>query len=340
MQAKNKRQSTLTVILVIVAVITFVVIGIWKGFGPRVDPDMEKVVIAQAGDFFLYAPLYVAIDGGYFAEEDLAVSLVTTGGDEKTWAAVISGNASFGVADPTFIAISDARGVPGRVVAGIVNGVPFWGVTLNKNIKPFKSNDDLGAYTVGTFPSPSTAFTLQHKMFLDADKEPNIREGAFGTLVAMLRSGQVDIALELEPNVSQVVADGGTVVYSLAEIYGDFAITGLTATPDFLVEHPDIAQKVANGLQKALNAIHTDREKALTILAKRFPEIDRNVAKAALDRVIAENILPESLQISKEAWNKAIRLRIDVGDLKNPKAFSSYVNNKFAKDATDAHKLN
>lgn len=60
----------------------------------------------------------MAIDGGYFAEEGLDVSLVTTGGDEKTWAAVISGNASFGVADPTFVAISDARGVPGRVVGG------------------------------------------------------------------------------------------------------------------------------------------------------------------------------------------------------------------------------
>lgn len=215
--------------------------------------------------------------------------------------------------------------------------MPFWGVTLRKDIKSFKSKDDLDAYTVGTFPSPSTAFTLQRKMFLDAGKEPRIREGAFGTLVAMLRSGQVDIALELEPNVSQVVADGGTVVYSLSEVYGDFAITGLTATPDFLAKHHQVAQKVANGLQKALNSIHTDRERALTILAKRFPEIDRSVAKAALDRVIVDNILPRSLQISEDAWNKAIRLRLDAGDLKDPKQFASYVDNRFAKASADAH---
>ena len=118
---------------------------------------------------------------------------------------------------------------------------------------------------------------------------------------------------------------------------GNFAITGLTVTPAFLAKHPHVAQKVANGLQKALNSIRTDREKALVLLVKRFPEIDRSVAKVALDRVIADNILPHSLQINEDAWNKAIRLRLDLGDLKDPKQFTSYVNNRFAKAAADAH---
>ncbi len=337
MQDKRRLNKRLILILLIVGIVAFTVVGIWKSFGPPVSKGTEKVVIAQAGDFFLYAPLYVAIDGGYFTEEGLDVSLITTGGDEKTWAAVISGNANFGVADPTFVAIADARGVSGRVIGGIVNGVPFWGVTFRKDIKPFSSPSDLESYTIGTFPSPSTAYTLQRKMFLDAGKVPRIREGAFGTLVAMLRSGQADIALELEPNVSQVVADGGIVVYSLSTVYGDFAITGLTTTPDFITKHPKLTQQVVNGLQKTLNAIHAEREKTLAILVKRFPEVNRDVARAALDRVIADKILPRSLQISEGAWTKAIRLRVDVGDLRNPKPYSSYVEDRFAKSAVAAY---
>jgi NitT/TauT family transport system substrate-binding protein len=314
-------------------ILAFIAIGIYKGLGPPPSTRTEKVVIAQAGDFFLYAPLYVAIDGGYFAEEGLDVSIVTTGGDEKTWASVLSGSASFGIADPTFIAISSTRGVPGKVVGEIVNGVPFWGVTFHKNLKPFVSPSDIDDLTVATFPSPSTAFTLQRKMFLDAGREPHIREGAFGTLVAMLRSGQADIALELEPNVSQVVADGGTVVYSMSQVYGDFAITGLTATPEFLAKHPQTAQKILNGLQRALNAIRGDREKALSILRKRFPEISASVARAALDRVIKDNIIPATLPVSENAWSKAIGLRLDVGDLKSAQSFSYYVDNTFADSA-------
>ncbi len=318
-------------------ILIFIALGIYEGGGTLTPHRPERVVIAQAGDFFLYAPLYEAIDGGYFADEGLDVSLITTGGDEKTWAAVISGNASFGVADPTFVAISDVRGVPGRVIGGIVNGVPFWGVTFRKDIKPFSSKKGLNDYTVGTFAAPSTAYTLQREMFLDAGKEPRIREGAFGTLISMLRSKQVDIALELEPNVSQVVADGGTVVYSMADIYGNFAITGLTATPDYLDKHSQIAQKVADGIQRALNAIHQDRPKTLSHLAKRFPEIDRDVAKAALNRVIAADIIPRSLLISEDAWNKAIKLRAKAADLNAPKSFSSYVDCSFAKAALDAN---
>ena len=40
---------------------------------------------------------------------------------------------------------------------------------------------------------------------MEAGLRPNIREGSFGSLIAMLKSGKADIALELEPNVSQAV---------------------------------------------------------------------------------------------------------------------------------------
>ncbi len=72
----------------------------------------EKMTIAQAGDFFLYAPLYVALDSGIFEQEGLDAAITTTGGDDKTWAAVVSGSAQFGVADPTFVAVSTERGQP------------------------------------------------------------------------------------------------------------------------------------------------------------------------------------------------------------------------------------
>ncbi|MDB9509157.1 ABC transporter substrate-binding protein [Microcystis aeruginosa CS-338/01] len=86
--------------------------GIWQD---QNTGGIQKITIAQFGDVFIYAPLYIAIDAGFFQKQGLDVSLISTGGDEKTWAAVISGNASFGVADPTFVAVSESRGQPGRV---------------------------------------------------------------------------------------------------------------------------------------------------------------------------------------------------------------------------------
>jgi NitT/TauT family transport system substrate-binding protein len=312
----------------------FVGLLIWiTFFRSSNSPELQKVTIAQTGDFFLYAPLYISLDGGFFEKNGLKVNIISTGGDDKTWAAVLSNNADFGIADPTFVAVSDERGVPGKAIANIVNGVPFWGITYDTTIKFINSPKDLGAYSVATFPSPSTAYTLQKKMFIDGHLKPNIKEGGFGTLIAMLKANQANIALELEPNVSQAVDDGAKIVYSLSTIYGDFAITGLTATPDKLSKNPELAQKVVCSIQQSLDYIHNHLDSALLLLEKRFPEIKKDVAESALRRVVDAGIIPHDAVISDSAWKKAILLRKDVGDLKNSKSMETYVDNSFAEFA-------
>lgn len=292
------------------------------------------ITIAQFGDFFLYLPLYVAQDKGFFSREGLNVKLISTGGDEKTWAAVLSGNAQFGMADPTFIAVSGERGQPGKVVASIVNGVPFWGVTNKASVPIINNPKDLDSFTVATFPAPSTAYALQEKMFKDAGLQPKIRQGAPGTLLTLLNTGQVDIALELEPNVSTAVSHGARIVYSLAQIYGDFSITGLTTTNDYITNNSETVQRVVNAVQAAELYIHSNPSGALEVAETRFPELSKDIASNALHRATQENIIPRQAAISSGAWKKALQLRIDVGDLKTALGMDSYVDNSFAERAS------
>ena len=172
----------------------------------------RKIVIAQFGDVFLYAPIYIAKDAGFFSKRNLDVSFVSTGGDEKTWAAVVSGSANAGVADPTFVAISANQGLPGVVIASIIAKAPFWGITFQKELVPITDPSKLKNLSVAAFPSPSTAFTLQKKMFQLGGLEPNIRQGAYGTLLTMLKANQANVALEIEPNVSQSLLAGSKVL--------------------------------------------------------------------------------------------------------------------------------
>src|ERR1700735_2929086 len=177
----NKRSLWMfvTIILAVLATGTY-----WIVFRRPIHNNLgtKRIVVAQYGNFFLYAPLYLAQDAGFFAKNGLEVSVTSTGGDEKTWAAVMSGDAAFGIADPTFVAISDARGRSGVVVANIVNGVPFWGIALDSSISPIKDPRGLDSHTVATFPAPSTAYTLQEQMFKDAGLTHKIRQGDFGGL--------------------------------------------------------------------------------------------------------------------------------------------------------------
>lgn len=292
-----------------------------------------SITIAQFGDFFLYLPIYVAIDQHFFSDNGLQVTLVNTGGDEKTWAAVLSNNAQFGVADPTFVAISAQRGQGGKVVASIVNGVPFWGVAYSQRVPVISNPQDLNHFRIGTFPSPSTAYTLQARMFKEGGLDPSIRQAAPGTLLTLLQDNQVDIALELEPNVSTAIKRGGRVVYSLAQRYGDFAMTGLTTTNEYIFHNPDIIQAVVDAIQKAERLIRMHPSLALEVARTRFPEIDADVARQALQRSVQENIIPATPVLSPEAWRKAIALRVDAHDVETPGSMQSFVDNKFAQTA-------
>jgi NitT/TauT family transport system substrate-binding protein len=297
----------------------------------------NKITIAEFGEVFLYAPLYVAQEKGFFKQQGLDVTILPTGGDEKTFAALLSGNAQFGVADPTFVAVSGEKGNPGKVVAAILSGLPFWGIAKDPKIPEIKSADELKDFTVATFPAPSTAFSLQKKMFLSANIPPNIRELAFGTLLAALETKQVDIALEIEPNVSIALTNGGKIVYAMADSYPHFLVTGLTALPEFIQDNPEITQKVVNAIHYSMLFIQQHPEETSELLSKRFPEVPKKIAENAVKNMIQKNIFPHDTIIQKEGWDAAIQLRLEVGDLHKPALFEDYVITTFSEVAK--HKL-
>jgi len=293
----------------------------------------KKITIAQAFEVFLYAPLYIAEDKGFFKEEGLDVTIVTAGGDEKAFASLLSGDAQFAVGDPTFVAVSGEQGQPGKVVAAVLRGTPFWGVAKKTEIKPITEPRGLGKYSVATFPSPSTAYTLQKNMFKLGNIKPNIKEIAFGSLLASLDTGAVDIALELEPNVSTAVRNGAHIVYSLNDYSPEFAITGMTALPNYIKQNPDTTQKIVNALQKAMSYIHQHPNETSNLLIKKFPDVSKDIAADAVKNMIAAGVFPEDTRITKNGWDAAIKARLDAGDLKQPANYENYVITYFSDNA-------
>lgn len=321
-------------LIILIALIVLIGAG-WYVFSQKSSTltEIEKVTVSQAFDVFLYAPLYVAQEKGYFADEGLDVNIVTAGGDEKAFASLISGDAQFAVGDPTFVAIAGEKGQPGKVIGALLNGVPFWGVADKADITSIDTPSQLGTHSVATFPSPSTAYALQKKMFEGAGLKANIKETAPGALIPALKGGSVDIALELEPNVSIAVSNGSHVVYSLSKYYPDFAITGITVLPTYSQSNPDTVQKFVNAIQKADRYIRSNPDDAAAIVAARFPDVPKDVAIKAMKNVVDANVVPANLVTSENGWNTAIQLRRDTGDLKQAAPFATYVDNSFAQKA-------
>lgn len=295
----------------------------------------HHITIAQFGHVFLYMPLYVAIDRGMFKKHGLDVSLVSTGGDEKTFTAVSTGNAQFGVSDPTFTAIAREHGQGGKVVAAVVRGVPFWLVTMKKDLQPIKDAHELNGLRCASFTAPSTSYAVM-KRILEGGKadKATIVQGAFGTLPALLKSEKADVAIEIEPTVSILVSQGGRVIYSPKAELGDFAFTGLEVSDAFAKKHPEQIQACVDALKDAMAFIHNDFEGAVAVAQKQFPDVAPNVVRDALERLRDSGTIPASPDLPKAAWDSAIALRKQLGDIKSGGSYEENVDMQYVNKAS------
>lgn len=89
---KSKRKVTaaaLAVLLAVTALPSFVM-------AENKEEALTKVTLNEVAHSIFYAPQYVAIEKGYFAEEGIDLELVTGFGADKVMTAVISGEADIG----------------------------------------------------------------------------------------------------------------------------------------------------------------------------------------------------------------------------------------------------
>ena len=90
--------------LALTAALTF---GMLAGCGQMKDlsdggekKELQKVTLNEVAHSIFYAPMYVAIEEGYFREEGIDLTLVTGFGADKTVTAVLAGEADIGFMSP------------------------------------------------------------------------------------------------------------------------------------------------------------------------------------------------------------------------------------------------
>ena len=327
-----KRRQFISLVCLTITV-AFVAIGC-----PRQPPSssLTKVTVNQAFEHPLYIGLYVAKDAGFFEEEGLDVDIQTGGGDSQAFSALTSGAAQFAQGDPAFVAISHEKGYEGRVVAMAVDRVAIWGVTFDQEIEPFNEPIGFKGKTVATYPEPNTSFVVQKQLVaqagLELGEDSKILQVPFGSELATLKDGRVDIAQTIEPNVSQVVKEGGKVVFSYPDAYGPLAFTGVMTSQKLIEENPETVQKFINAYEKALQYVHSDFQGTVKIAQERLPNIPPDIVEAALKRLIESGSIPKTAKVDPESWRKLLDIRVDVGDLKEmPKV--DLVDNSFAEKA-------
>jgi len=306
-----------------------------KPVGPT-DGALRKVVINEAVRTILYLPLYHAKEKGFFAAEGVEADIVTGGTATNSFAAMLSGDADFSQADPMYVPISREKGSRTKVVAQVVARIAVWGLTKSPGIEAMTRESLLGK-TVATQPRPMTAYTYTIKTINDVGlvpgKDVKIIETQSPNEIIPFLNGQADYAMTIEPNTSIAESQGARVILSYPKLLGDQIFTGLMTTEDYISTNPDVVQGVVNAYQRALRDLHENPQDGITTAKIYFPQLDDSVLQLAIKRLTEESVLPSDVGVPEESWVKAIKVRVDVGDLKRTIPRTEAVETSFADKA-------
>ena len=284
---------------------------------------LRKVVVNEAARTLLYLPIYHAVERGYFREAGVDLNIITGGTATASFAAMLSDEAAFSLADPMYVPISREKGGETKVVAQVVARIALWGVTLDTNLREMTA-ETLRNKKLATHPRPMTAYTYSSKFIrdlgLEPDKDVELITSTPGTEIASLFNHQADFMVSVEPNTSKAVAQGAHVVLSFPKLLGDQVLTGLMVKEAFIQENRDLVVLVVRGCQKALNDIRTNPDEALKSAKVYFPQLEEQILRAAIQRLIDDEVFPKSVLISEESWKKAMAVRVSAGDIKSESA--------------------
>ncbi len=328
----KKKKYFLKIIVITLAVILGAYLFSTKNIK---ETGLQKVTITQYGQgkIFLYLPLYIAMEEGYFKENGLDITLTYSGNDDQIAATVIGGYADFGVGDPIFSAIIQEKGGNLKTIATLVEKAPFIGYTNKQEISEVNDLSVLNNLSVSSFPAPSTLYTNLSNLKTSNNLTMNIKPMAFGSQMAALKAGEVDIAMDLDPTVAIAEKEGYRSVISLSRFLPPQAITGITVKEDYIKKNPEVVQKVINALQKAVTVFYKDQDVGLRVAKKVFSDIDAESIKRAVERSRKNAIYPKSLEIIDNIWQQGLQERLSIGDLQKIQKTTVATDNTFAKKA-------
>lgn len=92
----KKNYIIIFIFIFLIFIITFILSNINK----KENNNLTKVRLAEVTHSVFYAPLYAAIENGYFEEEGIDIELILTSGADKVSAAVLSNTVEVGFAGP------------------------------------------------------------------------------------------------------------------------------------------------------------------------------------------------------------------------------------------------
>ena len=336
---KNKKQIALAAAVVLA--VTALPMGVFAAKKDSTEEKLTKVTMNEVAHSIFYAPQYVAIEEGYFAEKGLDLTLVTGFGADKVLTALISGEADIGFmgAEASIYAYQEGATDPALNFAQLTQRAGNF-LVAREEMPDFKWEDLKGEKVLGGRKGGMPEMVFEYilkKNGMDPQKDLTIDQSIdFGSTAAAFTSDDsAAYTVEFEPSATILEKEGaGYVVASLGEASGYVPYTSYSAKTSYMKENPEIIQKFTDALQKGMDYVqsHTPEEIA-EVIAPQFKETDLETITAIVKRYYDQDTWKENLIFEKDSFELLQDILEDAGELTDRTAYENLVQTEYAQKA-------
>lgn len=318
----------------ILCIIIIFLIGSSVLFNFNKNESSNKIVLAEVAHTVFYAPLYVAIENGYFDEYGINVELILTSGADKVTAALLSGDAQIGLSgsEATIYVYNGGEKNYLRTFSQLTQKDGTFLVAREK-YDNFKINDVVGKTIIGGRAAGMPEMTLEYILKqngINPRKDVFIDTSiAFPAMSGAFIGGTGDFVTLFEPTATLVENQGyGYVVASIGELGGIVPYTSFSARDSFIKNNKDLIGDFDLAIQKGLDYVHnhSDKEVAEAIL-KQFPDTAFNDLVSAIKRYRENETWPTTTTFTEKSFNHLQDIMIDYGELVNKVSYKDLIYN-------------
>ena len=305
-----------------------------------VEDELIPVTLNEVAHSIFYAPQYVAIEKGYFANEGLKLTLDTGYGADKVMAALISGDADIGFMGAEASIYCYVEGNEDYAVnfAQLTQRAGNF-LVAREPMKDFKWSDLKGKNVLGGraggMPEMVFEYILKQQN-IDPKKDIKIDQSIdFGLTAAAFTEGKGDFTVEFEPFATALEQEGsGYVVASLGTDSGYVPYTAYSAKKSFLKKNPTAIQKFTNAMQRGMEYVNShSADEIAKVIAPQFPETDETTIATIVNRYLEQDTWKTDLVFSNESFELLEDILIESGELDKKISYTDLVTTDYAKAA-------
>lgn len=305
------------------------------------NDNLQKVTLNEVAHSIFYAPMYVAIEEGYFEEAGIELDLVTGFGADKVMTAVLSGEADIGFMGPETTVYTANEGSKDPVInfAQLTQRAGNF-LVAREPMEDFEWKNLVGEDVLGGRAGgmPEMVFEFILKQNGIDPSEVNIDQSIdFGSTGAAFTGGRGTYTVEFEPGATLLEQEkAGYVVASLGVDSGYVPYTAFSAKQSYIEAHPDIIQAFTDALQKGMEYVnsHTPEEIAASI-QPQFTETDAETITTIIRRYQEQDTWKTDLIFSEESYELLLDILESAGQLEKRPTYSEVVTTEYAEKALE-----